>query len=243
METKVSQPRKAFTVMIHDKEHDIYDIEGKEHKGLNDTIKTWWLYYSDRLPEGTLPPIDSEYLKPWDVGILRRCWEIKIKQTNSSKHKWGETDFRNHTSVQMWCNGKLIYEFGTNGKYLDFAMAKVQYLQVMLSEHPYNFFEPETEQGRKIWWYGLPATIQVKSCTWEIAIIPDYTAGLTKAEWWKELTRRESKYMNAEQYNSLSECDKEELEMDKEDSKESEENDYINWGDAFSDQHINWFRK
>ena len=42
-----------------------------------------------------------------------------------------------------------IFSFGTGGNYLDFAMAKIKYLQVKLSEHPYNFFEPEKENGRK----------------------------------------------------------------------------------------------
>ncbi len=237
MEQEAATPRKIFSVVIHNKEYDVFDI-GKEHEGYNDTPKHWWIYYSDRMPEGLLPPIDSEHFRPYSVGILRRLWEIKIKQTNSSKEKYGETDFRNHTSVEMWCNNKLVYEFGTGGKYIDFAMAKVQYLQVMLSEHCYNFFEPEKENGRKICWHGLPATIKVKSCGWEIAIIPDYEAGLTKEDWWKELKRRESKYSKIEEG-----IDEQEAEMDEDDHNEAMRDDYINWGDALSDEHIYWFRK
>jgi hypothetical protein len=237
MEKAAKTPRKIFTVIIHNKEFDVYDIEGKEHEGYNDTPKTWWLYYSDRLPEGLIPPHDSESWERYSASTLRRLWEIKIKQTNSAKEKWGETQFSNHTSVEMWCNNKLIYQFGTGGKYLDFAFAKIQYLQVLLSEHPYNFFEPEKEEGRKICWYGLPATILTGYGAGEIRIKPDYTAGLEKKEWWKELKRREHKYTTKD------DLDRQFDEMDEEDEKENRDNDIINWGDALSDGHIYWFRK
>jgi hypothetical protein len=237
MEKEVKTPRKIFTVIIHNKEFDVYDIEGKEHEGYNDTPKTWWLYYSDRLPVGLTPPPDSESWERYCVGTLRRLWEIKVKQTNSTKEKWGETEFRNHTSVEMWCNNKLIYQFGTSGNYLDFAFAKIQYLQVLLSEHPYNFFEPETEVGRKICWYGLPATILTGYRAGEIRIKPDYTAGLEKEEWWKELERREHKYTNKDDF------DKQMGDIDENVKKEEMNDDIINWGDALSDGNIYWFRK
>jgi hypothetical protein len=136
----------------------------------------------------------------------------------------------------MWCNNRLVYAFGTMGgsSGLSFAFAKVQYLEVVLSEHAFNFFEPEKEQGRKICWYGLPAKVKVKSDTWEIAIIPDYEAGVTKEQWWKELARRESKY---------SQEDQDDKEMDDMYKAEEIQDGYINWGDALSDQHIYWFRK
>ena len=231
--TKITVPRKIFTVIIHDKEYDVFDIESKEHEGLNDTCKSWWLYYSDRLLGGMIPPCESDFWKPYDVSILRCVWDIRIKQSNSTKEKWGSTHFRNHTTVEMWCNKKLVYAFGTGGKYTDFAMAKVQYLQTMMSEHPYNFFEPEKENGRKICWYGLPATVKVKSNTWEIGIVPDYTAELSKEEWWKEYANRRKLYSKP---TDMDEIDSAEFEDDK-------RSDYINWGDALSDQNIYWFRK
>jgi len=236
---KQLKPRKIFEVMIRDIYFDVYDIDGKEHAGYNDTPKTWWIYHDERLPEGLIPPADSDAFKPWDVGILRRCWDVRIKQTNSTKHKWGATDFRNHTNVEMWCNGKLIYSFGTFGT--TFAFAKAQYLQTVLSEHCYNFFEPHTEDGRKIYWMGLPATVKVKSSTWEIGVIPDYTDGLTKKEWWAAHKERRKKLGNNKPpgYN----LDQEELDREEEDEfNEDEQQDYINWGDALSDQHIDWFR-
>lgn len=110
-----------------------------------------------------------------------------------------------------------------------------QYMQTALGEHPYNFFEPEKEMGRKIYWYGLPAIIKPrKTDEWEISIIPDYTCGLSKEEWWKELSRRESLFGKQNDDDDLSE---------EEEAADYMRDDCINWGDAFSDQHINWFRK
>jgi len=233
MENNRRAPRKIFTVLIRDKEYDVFDFDGKEHEGYNDTPKTWWLYFSDRLPNETIPPCDSENWRPYCVGTLRRVWEIKIKQRNTTKEKWNRTQFNNSINVEMWCNGKLIYEFTSGGTYLDFAMAKIQYLQTIMGEHPYNFFEPEKENGRKICWYGLPATIKVKSNTWEVAIIPDYTAGINKEDWWKEYAIKTSKHSKPDEFD----------EQDKEEFINSKENDYINWGDAMSDGNIYWFRK
>ena len=233
-------PRKAFEVYINNKTYDVYDIEGKEHGGYNDTPKTWWVYYSDRLPEGTLPPIDSDSWHPYCVGTKRLCWDIRMKQTNSTKHKWGELQFNNHTHVEMWCNGKLIYSFGTFGT--SFAFAKIQYLQTMLMEHPYNFLDSHKEQGRKIYWYGLPATVDVKKhSSWEIGIVPDYTDGLTKEQWWKEYNNRRKKLGNTKkaEWDLNEETDE---EIDNEEASEDMKNDYINWGDALSDQYIDWFR-
>lgn len=232
-------PRKIFSVYIHEKEYDVYDIEGKEHLGENDMSTTQWLYFSDRLPDPLVPHPDSEDFTPFVTGINRRLWDIRIKQYNSHKIKWDENRFSDGTKAEMWCNNKLIYSFGSFG--LSFVFAKIQYLQVILTEHPYNFFEPEQEDGRKICWYGLPATIRVNEReTWNIGIIPDYTAGLNKEEWWEELKRRESKYLDEKHLDDMA---KEDMKMEEEEMKEEMESDYINWGDALSDDHIHWFRK
>lgn len=227
--------RRIFTVLINKKEYDVYNIEGKEHAGHNDTPKEWWLYFSDRLPSGVLPPFDSEKFVPYSYFINRRLWDISFKQTNTSKYKWDDYSFSSHTQVEMHCNGRLIYSFGTTGNDygLSFAMDKVGYLKVVLSEHPYNFFEPEENDGRKIYWYGLPATVSVKKHSpWEISINPDYTAGLDENEWWKEYFNRKKRINN----KKLSE------ELDFYDEEESRYRGSINWGDALSDDHIGWFR-
>jgi hypothetical protein len=138
----------------------------------------------------------------------------------------------------MWCNGKLVYGFSCYGgdKGLSFAMSKAQYMQTMLSEHPYDFFEPEKEHGRKVYWHGLPATLSVnKSETWRIGVVPDYSV-VHKDAWWAELVSRESKYMSTEKDDDWD-------EIEAEDTKDAYRDDYINWGDAFSAHQIDWFRK
>lgn len=231
--------RKCFTVIIEGKEKDVWDIEGKEQDAGNGEPLTWWIYMGDRLPDGLTPPEDSDNWVHWHSSVQRQLWDIKIVQRNTTKEKWDSIRFNSSTRVEMFCNGKLVYGFGSHGSPggLSFAMAKIQYLQTMLSEHPYNFFNPEENNGRKIFWYGLPATVKVHSSSpWEISIIPDYETGLlSKEEWWKELKNRESKVGG----NKYEDDD----ESEKEDHEENMQLGYINWGDALSDQYINWFRK
>lgn len=228
--------KKIFKVLITDTLYDVYDIEDKEHEGINGEPKTWWLYFDSPLPEGCTPPIDSDKWHPWHISIQRLVWDIHIKQSTTTKEKYDSIHFRNHTNVEMRCNGILVYSFGTGGEhYFAYAMAKIQYLQVELAEHCYNFFNPGEEKGRKIYWHGLPATIMPrKHSGWEIDIYPDYTTGLTKEKWWDELRKRET---------MIGKKPDEDDEIESEDRKVYEEMGYIPWGDALSDQYINWFRQ
>lgn len=228
--SNIKTPRKIFEVIIRDKTYDVYDIDGKEHGGWNGEPKTWWLYYADRMPEGAIPPHDSESWEPWHKSINRRLWDIRFKEYNSTKEKWGATQFRSGLNCEMWCNNKLVYSFGTFD--LAFAFSKAQYLITILSEHSYNFFEPEKEKGRKIWWYGLPATVKPNIEGWEIGIIPDYTTGIDKKQWWEEFKKRRSNINEKSDENDIKVWD-----------GEDDYSDYINWGDALSDGHIDWFRK
>lgn len=230
-ETIVKQPRKIFEVFIRDRAYDVYDIEGKEHGGWNGEPKTWWVYYADKVPSGTTPPVDSDSWEPWSKSLLRRCWDIRFKEVNTSKEKWNETQFSHTLTCEMVCNGKPVYEFRTND--MAFALSKVGYLIVLLSEHSYNFFEPEKEKGRKIYFYGLPATVDPsKHHPGEIRIIPDYTAGINKQEWWAKYKDRLSHRLD----------DKEWEEIEAEHIAEDESSERINWGDALSDGHIDWHR-
>jgi len=233
------KPRQIFKVVINGKEYDVYDIKGKEHEGNNNSCKTWWLFFS-HLPDGMIPDHDNQYLEPYTDSINRFNWEIKFFQINYSDSKWDSTSFRNITKCEMYCNNKLVYSFQTNGgkEGMSYAMAKSQFLQVKLIEHPYNFFETDKEKGRKIFYYGLPAKISVNSSeTWNIGIIPCYESGLNKEEWWDEYIRRTSKI------NPIYLDDDEEMEdMDKEYILEYKQDDYINWGDVLEDRNIDWFR-
>lgn len=225
-------PVKIFDVLIRDKKYDVYSIEGKEHAGLNNEPKQWWLYYTDRVPEGTVPPRDSEHFVPWSTSIKRIVWEIKLKVNNTSKFKWDEHRFSHNCSCEIWANGKHVYSFVV--REMEFALTKANYLLVHLAEHPYSFLDQESQNGRKIYWYGLPATVRPStSYPGEIGIVPDYTA-MTKQQWWKEYHRRKSKIAAPPE------------EMDdvfREHDEEAESDDFINWGDALSDGNIDWFRE
>lgn len=230
--------RKAFTVNIENKDRVVWDIEGKELDCGNGEPLTYWVYMGEDLPDGVAPNRDSEDLVHYHAGIQQLLWDIKITQNNTIKHKWDSINFRNHSKVEMWCNKKLVYEFTTTGSPSGFAyaMARVQYLQTQLLEHVYNFLDPKENEGRKIYWKGLPATIKVSSSMgWEIGIVPDYTCGLDKEQWWIELR-------NKEKFLCPTQSIIEDEESDKEDNDEDMDRDFINWGEALSDQFISWFR-
>lgn len=226
--------RKIFKVKMHNQFYDVYDIPNKEHPGYNGEPKTWWLHYGRSLPGDLDPPVDSQDWVPYHTSINRRLWDIRFTQRNTSKVKWDEHQFSNTTVVEMRCNDQLIYSFSTTGNDggLSFAMAKVQYLKIHLAEFPgFDFFDPKSNDRRKIYWFGLPATVVVwrKDEPWLIGIKPDYTCGLNKEQWWKELKSRQKLIPPKEDDIDIWE-------------DSDEEDDFINWGDALSDQHIDWFR-
>ena len=168
--------RKAFDVLIEDKLYTVYDIKDKEHEGFNDVPKTWWIEYDN-------------VLMPYHVGCKRICWDISFNQKNTTKMKWNNITFRNNITCTITANGKLFYEFGTFD--MNFAMSKAQYLITVMCEHGYNFFEPEKENGRKIFYYGMPATIKVSDRRpWEVDVIPDCST-MTEDEWWSSYVTRQ----------------------------------------------------
>lgn len=227
-EPKKSNPRKLFEVIVRDKTYDVYDIDGREHQGYGDIPKTWWMYYRERLPEGGVPNRDSEHFVPFHKWIKRLLWDVRIKDYNSAKHKWDDWSFSHGTKCEMWCNGKQVYEFQCGDT--EYAFSKAQVLMTTMSEHCYNFFEPEKMEGRLIYFYGLPSILHPrKSMPWEITISPDY-GEMDKNEWWSEYRKRS----NPESI----------FEEEKDDDFDEDKYDgYINWGDALSDDHIKWFRK
>lgn len=227
------KPRKVFDVLVNKFTYGVYSIEGKEHH--SEPVHTWWVYFTRKPFDEN--DIDEDAWLPYTDTILRPVWTIKVTQSNFSKFKWDHTSFRNHIYVEMYANDKLVYEFTTSGNRLDYAFAKVQYLQVQMQEHVYNFFDPESEVGRKIYWKGLPATILTGYEPGNIRIKPDYTTGLSKVEWWIELAKKEK------QLTKVNDPDDDDYIMDIEDREEEYQIGIINWGSALQDQFIDWFRK
>lgn len=231
-ENNYERIRKVYDVLINDEIFDIYCLPNRKHNGYNDTNESYWLYY-DYKPSSYIPDENSKHFVAENKSINRYIYDIRFIQTNSSKMKWDDIRFSNRTKCSILCNNKLIYEFYSQGSSdgLSFAMNKSQYLLTILSEHPFNFHNPEEEEGRKIFWYGLPAKIKIGySRKWEIEIVPDYTE-IDKEKWWKEYKNRKT---------NISDKKSQDYANDYED--EYDYGDNINWGDALSDQHINWFR-
>jgi len=220
--------KKAFTILVNKKEYDVWNIPNKKHKALNGEVDTWWLYYSDSLPEGTLPPLDSEHWLAYHVSMKRNMWDVLIESYQTTKIKWDDYHFRNGYRVKLLCDKKLIHSFSTHN--IEFAMSKAQYLMIVLPEHPFNFLDQDSEKNRKIYYYGMPALVDPKR-NGEIGIIPDYTT-IKKVDWWKEYYRR--------QRTADGLIDKEWEHNFQE--RFEEDSDYINWGDALSDGNIDWFR-
>ena len=107
-----------------------------------------------------------------------------------------------------------------------------------MMNHPFDFIRPETEEGRKIWYHGLPAIIKLGYEPGEIRIKPDYSY-MTSTEWWNELEKRQT---NVTPKNRNYIDDEKEEERDKERYEETKDYGEINHGSVFYDGMINWFR-
>jgi len=212
--------RKVFDVMINDMTCPVYSISGYEHESgkANGDPTEWWVDLSDNDYERELIPYS-------DKCFNRICWGVDYKQQNYSKEKWGETRLSGKGVCTISANGKNVYKFSSSD--LGYAMGKAQYIIVALMEHPFDFLNPDSENGRKIYYYGLPATIRYSYHPGEIIVVPDFSY-IGEPEWWK-LYRERSKPIQ---------------EKPSEDSYyENEITDYINHGDALWDGMINWFRE
>ncbi len=240
-----SNVRKIFEIRIGDKNYQVYSIEGYSHLlgKYNGQPETWWLDWSD-YEETTNQfgeveaPIIRELIPYIDNGVHRVCWGIHYSQFNSTKYKWDEWDIRSGGKCTISANGKEVYKFFYREMKGALAHAQVKIDEML--DHPYNFLNPEEEEGRKIWYYGLPAKILLGYETGEIRIQPDFEY-MTQNDWWDELEKRRTnvypkKRVFVDDEESMEELDKEHF---------AEHRDYgsINHGSAFYDGMINWFRK
>lgn len=238
--------RKVFDIYINDKPFPVLSIEGKKHLlGKNNGCPdTWWLDYT-KDEEGNYIEQDGTQLLvemngkernlvPYiDKGVHRICWEVIYKQGNSMKFKWDEYSIRSYGTCTLRANGRDVYKFRHSD--LQGAMVHVQHLTEKLLSHPYNFFEPERDNGRKIYFKSLPAFVRTGYEVGEIRIEPDYSM-LPKEKWWKIYSLFEGKrYETAESIFK-------DVGDDLDDYEEYQMNDMINWGDALSDGQIDWFR-
>lgn len=235
--------RKIFDIYINDKPYPVYDIENKHHElgKWNNCPTTWWLLFeNDHKDAKLLNEMEENYnLIPYiDRGVHRVCWEINYKQSNHIKYKWSEADIRDSGVCTLKANGREVYKFHSSD--LMFAMSNVQILVGKILSHSYNFLEPEKDDGRKIFFCGLPAFVYKGYEVGEIRIKPDYSK-LNKKSWWQKYNFYNCHHETHEGFED------DETEQDYEsflsESSEYQYDDMINWGDALQDGKIWWFRK
>ncbi len=244
---------KLFDIQINDKLHPVYNIPNKHHKygEWNGCPTEWWLYRGDLdnlSSRGLLTEFansNSEDFIPYiDKGTHRVCWEINYKQNNSIRHKHDSADIRSHGRCKLIANGKEVYSFPSSD--INYAMSKVQQLVCELMQHPYNFLNPEEDNGRKIFFYGLPAFVRTGYEPGEIRIAPDYEC-ISREEWWEKYKFYDNNSMSkfskkvATKFDGYDEDEYDDEDFPPRDGLNS--NDEINWGDALSDGKIWWFRK
>ena len=235
-------PCKIFDILIRDKPYTVYSIEGYDHEygKWNGCPTTWWLDYSEYTEtiddDGDIQEPEINELIPYiDKGVNRICWEVRFKQHNYMKYKWDDWNLRSGGKCDLYANGKLVYSFFSRD--MNHALSTAQTMEWKLLEHPYNFLNPEEDHGRKIWYYGLPATIRNTSFNpGEIGIVPDYSY-MTESEWWGELKKRKTN-ITPEDYKKTDD----DLMYDDNFEEDRRFSTWINHGDAFWDGMINWFR-
>ena len=238
--------QKIFEIMIYDELYPVYDIGGYEHDygKWNGCPTTWWLDYS-KVDTQTGEREERELVPYIDKGVHRVCWEIHYKQSNTTKHKWDELNIRSSGVLKIMANGKHVYTIRNWD--LDSALTSARATIEKMVSSPYDFLNPEKENGRKIWYYNLPATVRNGYEPGEIGIEPDYSY-MSPESWWSELERRKTKItpVNWEEVNkvepSINGSDDEDVDWQRNNLAEYRDYGSINHGDAFSDGNIWWFR-
>lgn len=100
----------------------------------------------------------EDELHPWLLGRdLAPVWGVEIKQNGYTKRKWGDLEFRSNTCGYITCNGDPVYKIRAGS--LHYAMAKAQTLIVELTDHIFDFVNPESMIGHKVWYENCPAIV------------------------------------------------------------------------------------
>jgi len=142
----------AFKTVINDQVQEVWR-RNKTHKQgeINNRDSHLWL-------RQTFKNSDDIDWTPWiGIGVNRSCFEIKLVQGNRTKFKWNETRINATGKAEIICNKTKVYEYRFRD--IEYGLAKAQVLITTISEHPFNFTDPKSEIGRKIWYYEQPAVI------------------------------------------------------------------------------------
>lgn len=143
----IEKERKMFEVVINNKICEVWEREETHQLGRdNDKPDNLWVRYENQW-------------EPWiNIGVNNPCFEIKIKQNNRTKAKWNGLRINGVSCAEIYCNLRKVYEFYCND--LNYAFAKSQVLMRDMLEHPFNFMDPDSEIGRKIWFKGQSSIVE-----------------------------------------------------------------------------------
>lgn len=145
--------RVIFKTLVNTRLMEVW-VRNETHSlgKMNGTRDNWWL-------KQTYSDTDEFDWVPWcDIGSNRNCFGVEIKQGNRTKCKWGETQIRGFTTVNIKHNDQVVYSYGCRD--IEYALAKAQVTITQMMEHPFKFSDPESEIGRKIWYRNQPAFIE-----------------------------------------------------------------------------------
>jgi hypothetical protein len=159
---------KVFDVVIGGQKREVWKRK-EEHKlgEWNGCPKNWWV---------NLGTVEKPEWEPWiDKGTNRPVWDISIKTDNRTKVKWGEVGIRGTGLLTISCNQRQVYEQGFND--ISYAMSKAQVLMTEMMEHPFDFCNPDSMLGKKIWYKNQPAIITGLSCLDHGCILIEKEAG------------------------------------------------------------------
>jgi hypothetical protein len=152
-----NKEHRIFDTVINGKLTEIWSRNETHELGkANGCPDSWWakIVYDEH--EKDEPEID--WIPFIDLGTNRPCFEINIKQSNYTKSKWGETSINGTCKVMITCNTREVYEVRCRD--IEYGLAKCQTLITEMCEHSFNFADPESEIGRKVWYYEQPGIIQ-----------------------------------------------------------------------------------
>lgn len=146
--------RRVFSAVINNKLYEVWERK-EEHKlgEWNGDIKNWWVKYIVNNGEES----KIEWV-PWLPRHTNRpAWDINIKIGNDIRFRHDDWDVSKSGYVEIKCNLRMVYRF--NCRDLDYACVHAQHIIHTMQEHPFCFWEPDSEIGRKVYYHNQPAIV------------------------------------------------------------------------------------
>lgn len=173
-------------------DYTVFDIPERVHTEHGGKSKSWWLYAKHYGGED-LDALDENYLVPWRLALPVPIFTTPVRQTQIPDKVLGT---RTGYVCDVYYNGGVIYS--ADGHVEENMYPKpwkvVEHLLPKLFDHEFNCLNPWANNGRKVLWIGLPATIRVNDLKpWLVDLVPD-TTETSEEEWWAILEVKLQKY-------------------------------------------------